>query len=102
MRESEWGYFYKKNPHTIKHNHLSLTKSFQLLSFTVKMISGHVVCVILEGDILPTALACSWRLRDSGVRREIREKEKIRDHRSLYVSGKLPTYPSPKPSLCLK
>ena len=41
------------------------------------MISGHVVCVILEGDILPTALASSRR-SDRGVRREIREREKIR------------------------
>ena len=40
------------------------------------MISGHVVCVILEGDIPPTALACSRR-SDSGVRREVREREKI-------------------------
>ena len=43
------------------------------------MISGHVVCVILEGDILPNALAGSRR-SDCGVRREVRLREKIRYH----------------------
>ena len=64
------------------------------------MISGHVVCVILEGDILPTALACSRRSFGlwSAAGSKIAGKNKV----SSYVSGKLPTYPSPKPSLCPK
>ena len=63
------------------------------------MISGHVVCVILKGDILPTALGLFqafglWSAAGS----KIAGKNKV----SSYVSGKLPTYPSPKPSLCPK
>ena len=54
------------------------------------MISGHVVCVILEGDILPTALAGSGR-SDCGVRREVRLREKIRYH--LTFLGNCPPTP---------
>ena len=57
------------------------------------MISGHVVCVILEGDILPTALAGSRR-SDCGVRREVRSMIAGKNKVSSYVSGKPPTYPS--------
>ena len=55
------------------------------------MISGHVVCVILEGDILPTALAGSRR-SDCGVRREVRLWEKIMYH--LTFLGNRPLTPS--------
>ena len=54
------------------------------------MISGHVVCVILEGDILPTALASSRR-SDCGERREVREREKIRYH--ITFRGNCPLTP---------
>ena len=52
------------------------------------MISGHVVCVILEGDILPTALAGSRR-SDTGVRREVRLREKIRYHLTFWETAPL-------------